>query len=249
MMVNCPPLSCESTPYAGACALRDNALSLACILQSLFTMLSLASIRQSVAVWLLAATPFVPASAVCGGDGAVSGKGGYGMPGEAVDLGLSVLWSDHNIGAVGAYDAGLFFGYGDITGTVVSNSYKDYVSQDVVGTDRDPAYVFWGGGWRMPTAHEIYELVERCEWRWAVRGGAEGYLVRGRGGSIFLPVTGQRSGRDSAYVKTRGYYWSGEISEADGDYASALFFHKGGRMLKEYRKFYGFVIRPVKEEY
>lgn len=171
------------------------------------------------------------------------------MPGEAVDLGLSVLWSDHNIGAVGAYDAGLFFGYGDITGTVVSNSYKDYVSQDVVGTDRDPAYVFWGGGWRMPTAHEIYELVERCEWRWAVRGGAEGYLVRGRGGSIFLPVTGQRSGRDSAYVKTRGYYWSGEISEADGDYASALFFHKGGRMLKEYRKFYGFVIRPVKEEY
>lgn len=179
----------------------------------------------------------------------VSKTAGYGMPGRAVDLGLSVLWSDQNIGASGPDDAGRLFGYGDISGAVTTCSYADYVSQDVVGTDRDPAYVFWGGGWRMPTASEVNELVERCEWRWTVRDGVEGYVVKGRSGSIFLPTTGQRSGKEVSYAKTRGYYWSGEVSEADDDYASALFFYRGGHVLKEYRRFYGFAIRPVKEEF
>lgn len=179
----------------------------------------------------------------------VSKTAGYGMPGRAVDLGLSVLWGDQNIGASGPDDVGRLFGYGDISGAVTTCSYADYVSQDIVGTDRDPAYVFWGGGWRMPTASEVNELVERCEWRWTVHNGVEGYVVKGRTGSIFLPTTGQRSGTEVAYAKTRGYYWSGEVSEADVDYACALFFYRGGHMLKEYRRFYGFAIRPVKEEF
>ena len=182
-------------------------------------------------------------------DNHVSDKAAYGLPGNAVDLGLSVLWSDQNVGATGPTDVGRFFGYGDLTGTVMTCSYNDYISQDIVGTDRDPAYVFWGSGWRMPTASEIEELVERCQWKWVVRNGTPGFIVKGRESSIFLPVTGQRSGRELAYQQTRGYYWSGEISETDHDYAGALFFHKGGHMLKNYRKFYGFVIRPVKEEF
>lgn len=179
----------------------------------------------------------------------ISERAGYGLPGNAVDLGLSVLWSDHNVGATGPTDQGRIFGYGDITGSVTSFVYADYVSQDVSGTDRDLAYVFWGSGWRMPTASEIKELVDRCEWRWVVRNGVPGFIVKGRNGAIFLPVTGQRSGEELAFQQTRGYYWSGEISEVDHDYASALFFHKGGKMLKEYRKFYGFAIRPVREEF
>ncbi|MBQ2321806.1 MAG: hypothetical protein II375_04505 [Bacteroidales bacterium] len=206
---------------------------------------------RSLYTYLVAAIVAVsPSSAMSGGDdNPLSQRAGYGMPGQAVDLGLSVLWSDHNVGATGPQDVGRFFGYGDITGTVTTCSYSDYVSQDVVGSDRDPAFVFWGGGWRMPTASEINELVERCEWKWVVKNGVPGYVVSGRNGSIFLPVTGQRSGKEWAYQQTRGYYWSGEISEANRDYAGALFFHKGGKMLKDYRKFYGFVIRPVKEEF
>ncbi len=179
----------------------------------------------------------------------ISERAGYGLPGNAVDLGLSVLWSDHNVGATGPTDQGRIFGYGDITGSVTSFVFADYISQDISGSDRDPAYVFWGSGWRMPTASEIKELIDRCEWRWAVRNGVPGFIVKGRNSAIFLPVTGQRSGEELAFQQTRGYYWSGEISEVDHDYASALFFHKGGKMLKQYKKFYGFAVRPVKEEF
>lgn len=194
--------------------------------------------------------PFVCVAQEHDGEGYhISEKAGYGLPGNAVDLGLSVLWSDRNVGSTGPTDMGRIFGYGDITGSVTSFALDDYISQDVSGTDRDPAYVFWGSGWRMPTASEIDELVNRCEWRWAVRNGVPGFIVKGRNGAIFLPVTGQRSGDKLAFQQTRGYYWSGDISDSDHDYASALFFHKGGKMLKDYRKFYGFAIRPVREEF
>ena len=102
---------------------------------------------RSLYTYLVAAIVAVsPTSAMSGGeDDPLSQRAGYGMPGQAVDLGLSVLWSDHNVGATGPQDVGRFFGYGDITGTVTTCSYSDYVSQDVVGSDRDPAFVFWGG--------------------------------------------------------------------------------------------------------
>lgn len=173
----------------------------------------------------------------------------FGKPGEAVDLGLSVSWCEYNIGASDPSDPGLFFGYGDLDGTETSTSYADYPSQDVVGTDRDPAYVYWGQGWRMPTKSEIQELCNRCDWKWTQQNGIEGYLVKGRGGSIFLPVTGQRSGSVVSFDKTRGYYWAGELTTKDRNYAAAIFFYKGNHMVKDYRKCYGFAIRPVKEDF
>jgi len=41
-------------------------------------------------------------------------------PGQAVDLGLSVLWSDINIGASDVFDPGIYLGWGEIT---TKNSY------------------------------------------------------------------------------------------------------------------------------
>ena len=168
--------------------------------------------------------------------------------GEAVDLGLSVMWADRNVGAASEVEYGNYYGYGDVTGEVVSTSYEDYLSQDVSGTDRDPAALIWGPGWRMPRTSEIAELVERCTWRWTKRNGVWGYVVTGRdGNSIFLPATGHRTSSKFFYVGTRGYYWGGEVNDLNPNYAGALVFFPNDHFSKDYRKIYGFAIRPVHE--
>lgn len=181
-----------------------------------------------------------------GNEGHVTGE--QSSIGEAVDLGLSVMWGDRNVGASSEVDYGNYYGYGDVTGEVVSTSYEDYLSQDVSGTDRDPAALIWGPGWRMPRTSEIAELVERCSWRWTKRKGVWGYVVTGRdGSSIFLPATGHRTSSKFFYVGTRGYYWGGEVNELNPNYAGALVFFKNDHFSKDYRKIYGFAIRPVHE--
>lgn len=175
---------------------------------------------------------------------------GYGRTATAVDLGLSVMWADHNVGADNAREPGRFFGYGDVEGSETSNDPRKYESGDISGTENDPAYVYWGSGWRMPTEKEIYELCDRCRWDWVRVGGTEGFRVTGHnGGSIFLPVTGMRSNGNPQFEGVRGYYWGGEVSDLGKDYAPALFFYKGGKLVKDYKKAYGFAIRPVYEGY
>lgn len=101
----------------------------------------------------------------------------------------------------------------------------------------------------MPTADEITELCERCEWRWVKLDGVEGFKVVGRRGkSIFLPVSGMKSNGNLQFEKIRGYYWSGNMCDDDANYAPALFFYKGGKLVKDYKKVFGFVIRPVRED-
>ena len=167
--------------------------------------------------------------------------------GHQVDLGLSVSWSDINFGAQSESDFGSYFGYSDLTGNQTSTSYDNYLSEDIAGTDYDPAFVFWGGGWRMPRESEIHELLELCDWHWTTRNGVDGYLVVGREGrsSIFLPAAGHRSGDRMFFEGTRGYYWSGEVNQFNPNYVSVLFFYKGDRRLMDCRKIYGYVLRPV----
>ena len=56
----------------------------------------------------------------------------------------------------------------------------------------DAAHVNWGGTWRMPTEKELSELVKKCIWTYSRLG----YRVTSEktGNSIFLPLTGSRSG-------------------------------------------------------
>lgn len=50
-----------------------------------------------------------------------------GSTGTAVDLGLSVKWADHNVGATTAEGYGNYYGWGDPTGTLQSKATGDYV--------------------------------------------------------------------------------------------------------------------------
>ncbi|MCD8303544.1 MAG: hypothetical protein LUC86_01770, partial [Prevotellaceae bacterium] len=140
---------------------------------------------------------------------AVDITSGYINGHEYVDLGLSVKWATCNVG--GSYPSvyGDYYAWGE---TSTKSSYdedncKTYnVSMGSIAgnSSYDAARANWGGTWRLPTADEIDELIDKCDWEWTTRGGHAGYKVTGpNGNSIFLPAAGWRYGT-SLYIRWRG---------------------------------------------
>lgn len=103
---------------------------------------------------------------------------------EAVDLGLSVLWANANIGAYSIYDAGDYFAWGESSSksTYMLDNYFDYyievkeggfvyrgyktfskAGQTLNETEYDTASKILGDGWRMPTQEEYNELGKYCD--------------------------------------------------------------------------------------
>lgn len=76
---------------------------------------------------------------------------------EAVDLGLSVMWANKNLGAKDVYDKGIEVNFGDAKGN--GGFYKAEGTFDISGTEYDIAHNMLGGKWRMPTVEEIKELL------------------------------------------------------------------------------------------
>ena len=91
------------------------------------------------------------------------------VPGEAVDLGLSVKWSSTNVGAEHIYERGYSYQWGM---TIPSHlyDYTHYVvfpvgveaPYDISGNSANDPSVCWGEGWSMPTLAQWEELLERC---------------------------------------------------------------------------------------
>lgn len=90
------------------------------------------------------------------------------VPGEAVDLGLSVKWSSTNVGASQIYERGYTYQWGM---TVPAYTYdggemnypymQTTMPNDISGTGYDVS-TRWGEGWSMPTLGQWEELLEKC---------------------------------------------------------------------------------------
>ena len=126
------------------------------------------------------------------------------------------------------------------------------VSKDgtyVLAPEHDAAQVQWGGGWRMPTYQELYDLCyNKCDWTWTTQNGVNGYVVRGRGGyasnSIFLPWAGYGSGTWLINAGSDGDYWS-SVPDSDDYHAWGLYFHSGRRCTRGNYRNGGRSVRPV----
>lgn len=113
---------------------------------------------------------------------------------EYVDLGLSVLWSTCNVGAIKVEDIGGYYAWGE---TEVIGDYDDYLYR--------------------PTADEFMELVEKCDWLSENYHGMMGFRVTGpNGNSIFLPAAGgdDVKGNDPD-VGEDGNYWTSTMRSED----------------------------------
>lgn len=127
---------------------------------------------------------------------------------EAVDLGLSVLWSSCNLGANLPEEYGNYYAWGEITPSETWKSGLVYNLENkqpeelkaLFGNESfsfsgnpqyDAASKKLGEGWRIPTLAELKELFEKCTWELTTVKTIKGYKVTGpNGNTIFIPLAG-----------------------------------------------------------
>ena len=180
--------------------------------------------------------------------------------GRAVDLGLSVLWADVNVGGTISSPKGALFGWGDVTGKRTSLDVADYVplrkyvshriEGDMGATEIDIATYQWGKKWRMPNRKHWEELINKCQWLLEKHDNIIGYRVIGPNGKeIFLPVTGVRFENRKSYPEY-GYYWTSELAENDRASAYSYNFsvESENRGFSSNHVYVGKAVRPICEE-
>ncbi|MCE5178162.1 MAG: hypothetical protein LLF81_03320 [Porphyromonadaceae bacterium] len=170
---------------------------------------------------------------------------------EYVDLGLSMMWAQTNIGADSESEAGTLFGYGDQTAMMTSAKLEDYTASDIAGTVDDLIYNLDLDGdspmkSQMPTHAQIAELVKNTTQQWTTIAGVQGMRFTAKNGnSIFLPVTGYRNG-ETMVADGTGYYWSGSVSSVHGDYANTLTFNGSSAKTGFSKRSLGLAVRSVR---
>ena len=123
---------------------------------------------------------------------------------EAVDLGLSVKWCSHNLGATKPDDYGSFYEW-KIDGHVNWSECANNIS----GSELDIVSQTMGKKWRTPTREEVKELIDKCRWTWIEYNGVWGCKITGRtGNSIFLPASGKPYVSMIYRQNEYGYYWT-----------------------------------------
>lgn len=185
---------------------------------------------------------------------------------DAIDLGLSVMWSSFNLGATKPEEYGDFYAWGETEpkGRYFWDTYKwgDYnnltkynsdSSQGVVDNktdlseydyEDDAAHVKLGAPWRIPTVNDYNELISKCQWLWSSRNGINGYEVTGpSGNSIFLPAGGYWDYGSHTLSSYGGDYWASSISRYD--LGNELSFNAREYYVMSTQRSYGNSIRPV----
>lgn len=180
---------------------------------------------------------------------------------EIVDLGLSVPWASHNVGASKNSEYGCLYIWGDGSGTDLrhEDKYDAFMEDGITNISGNPAYDVatskWGDQWRMPTVAEFEELNEMCEQTPETVDGITGIRFIGpNGNSIFLPAAGYYYGyHDLRSEGTMCRYWTGgEYADIFGSRYSEIAAYIGdlenfkdkGRIGMTYWTF-GCSVRPV----
>lgn len=163
---------------------------------------------------------------------------------KAIDLGLSVLWADRNLGASEPADCG---GY-----------YPALKAQDTIKA-------IMGDGWRLPTAKEMEELFHETD-RWTgALIDSKGIHINGKqliskknGNDIFFPSAGVMKGCLNIDYGTSGVYttsthtFSGQYSKGmwggfwdDAQEGLVIPFHEITSL--DHSPEWKYTIRPVKD--
>ena len=179
--------------------------------------------------------------------------------GLTIDLGLSVKWASHNVGANSPEEYGGYYAWGETEekSNCTEDTYKWYnngsytdIGSEISGTEYDVAHVKWGGNWRMPSEKEIQELIDNCKYEWVTYKGVKGckFTSKKNGNSIFLPAAGYRIGTKVGNSGTSGDYWSGTLLPVNSSSACYLSCYGCRASWYNYNnRNYGFSVRPVSD--
>ena len=196
---------------------------------------------------------------------------------QAVDMGLSVLWADRNLGADSPTGLGDYYAWGE-TKTKdyydwstykwcngAKNTLTKYNTREAYGTvdnltqlalEDDAAWVNTDGEWRMPTDAEVTELRHACSIMWATVDGVGGcwFTSNTNGNKIFVPAAGGIYRNQQLSVNSHGNIFSSTTCSGSNyygymdDYAWYLYFDAGERQRYGDSRASGWTIRPVKDK-
>lgn len=147
----------------------------------------------------------------------------YSAEPKAIDLGLSILWADRNIGATLPNETGDYFAWGEVEPKDIYSweTYKYFNDKDNNGRfdgesevkdiyikDNllyDAAHVNWGDDWIMPSSDYFDELIDECKWEW--NNNEKHYKVVGPNGNyIIIPEVVKKD--HYTYTYSGINYWS-----------------------------------------
>ena len=144
-----------------------------------------------------------------------------GMP--YVDLGLSVMWANYNVGAHSALEPGGFYCWGGteelaidgmkVTDSNGNSSYSKYNETDgllVLQPEDDVATVKWGAPWHMPDKSDIEELNDNCTKRELIIDGQRvvQFTSKINGNYIILPKAGWYGGGGTYFDWDEANFWT-----------------------------------------
>ena len=151
---------------------------------------------------------------------------------QAVDLGLSVLWADMNVGAKSDTEVGTYFAWGETEGYTNENDYEkdffgwnnykwrsinDFTKYNATdGLTRleaadDAATQNWGGNWRMPTRAEATELINNT-----TRTVVTDYKgISGLNGILLTSTKAGYTDKSIFLPYSKGYYGALLLNEAN----------------------------------
>ncbi len=187
---------------------------------------------------------------------AIEGNPLFGKEADALDLGLSVKWASWDLGASKKGETGGYYCWADPSGVKTSTEDEEYPSATpplcISGTEYDIARFQWGKKWRMPTEHEVRELVNSCTWTFTSSNGRK--VARGKApnnSTIEFPLAGKKYGNSNVVDREgeSGYFYSGSCFKSDEYYyAIALWCsNDSNKVYYDYgwRRMQRFNVRPV----
>ena len=193
---------------------------------------------------------------------------------DYVDLSLpsGLLWATCNVGASSVEEYGGYYAWGEME-EKDNFSWQNYsffdeyfvedpfhywavckdLGENISGTIYDVAHVRWGGGWRLPTEEELWELRRCSSSKWVEINGFTGREYTGfNENRMFLPAAGDvtigevSKGRHAFYAGSTEYKKYEYNPHADrNDCAGGIMFDSGGTSIVGIYKFVGASVRPV----
>lgn len=178
----------------------------------------------------------------------------YGV--EKVDLGLSVIWANMNVGANKPTEIGNYYAW-SYTTTGTPYNTTNYPNQSVSGNNitglstYDAACNSWSGTWRMPTDTEAGELLDNAnctcqrilvDGQWCFR-----FTSVANGRYIDVPSAGMMDNTTLKYTNN-AYLWTSVYNNSSQPYYIYIPENSNNKSVSNNSRYYGMNIRPVKSK-
>ena len=140
---------------------------------------------------------------------------------KAINLGLSVMWGDCNIGANESYEEGNLYKWTEIMPEIDRlNALRSPVAiPDSMKCDL--AERMYGSGWQIPTKEQLIELLQKCEFEFIQLGLKNAIKAIGPNGNcIYLPLAGNKDWNGNKVQG--GFYWTSTKAIEEASHAYQL---------------------------